>query len=369
MKRFSTLLGRVFTLFVLMSTVQVQGQINTPRTSPRATVSQTVGISTVTIDYSRPRVRGRAIYGTPLAHYGFKNLGFGPSETAPWRAGADENTMITFSHDAKIEGKEVKAGTYGLHLALTEGNTATLILSHNSSSWGSYFYDKSEDALRVEINVKTIPNTELLTFDFESATATSTTAALRWEKKAFPFNIEFNVSDIVMADISDKLRDQTGFNRQAWEQAAQYALSNGDTKKALKWIENAQSGWFFSQKTFANTQIKAAILSQMGKTAEASKTMDEVLDIATVLEMHGYGRQLIAASNKDKALEIFKLNADKNKGVWPTHYGLARGYSAKGDFKSAIKHIKKALVNAPNDASKSRVQANWDKLKKGEDIN
>lgn len=369
MKNFNSKLSGVFTTLILLLVVQTQAQITTPRTSPRATVSQTVGISTVTIDYSRPSVRGRTIYGTPIAHYGFQNLGFGTSEAAPWRAGADENTRISFSHDAQIEGKSIKAGTYGLHLALSEGDTATLILSNNASSWGSYFYNEDEDALRVQIKISNVPNTELLTFDFEAADATSTTAALRWEKKRFPFTISFDVSDIVMADIKNKLRDQTGFNRPAWEQAAQYALANGDTENALKWINSAQEGWFFSEKNFTNTQIKAAVLMAMGKNAEANQAMDAILDKGTVLQLHGYGRQLIAASNLDKAMEVFELNAKKNKGAWPTHYGLARGYSAKGDIKSAIKHLTKALDNAPNDASKGRVQANLDKLKRGESIN
>ena len=140
-------------------------------------------------------------------------------------------------------------------------------------------------------------------------------------------------------------------------------------ENALNWINTAQQGAFFSQKNFANASIKAAILNQMGKSDEANAEMESVLDQATALEAHQYGRQLIAQGNRDKALQVFQGNLDKNDGQWPTHYGMARGYSATGNMKAALKHLRKALDNAPNEASKGRVAANIAKLEKGEDIN
>ncbi len=369
MKNYYTLVTKLAVCLMLFIAIDLDAQIKTPRASQMANVNQTVGISEVTINYSRPSVRGREVWGTQLAHYGFQNLNFGTSKAAPWRAGANENTVITFSDDATIEGKPIKAGTYGLHIALQENGNATIIFSNNATSWGSYFYDEDEDELRVEVSMTDIPHKELLTYEFIAVDNTSTTVALQWEKKAIPFKIGFDVTNIVMNDISNKLRDQTGFTRQTWEQAAQYALGAGDTERALEWVNNAQSGWFFSQKTFANAQLKSAILNQMGKSAEATAEIESVLDIATVIETHQYGRQLIASGNIDKAERIFKDNAKKNKNVWPTQYGLGRLYSAKGDYKSALKYLEKALANAPNPGSKGNVQANIDKLKKGEDIN
>ncbi len=354
-------------MFFLISS-SANAQINTPRGSQKSTVSQTVGISEVSVTYSRPSVRGREIWGK-LVPYGMNNLGFGTAKESPWRAGADENTVITFSDNATVEGKAIKAGTYGLHAVVKQDGTVTIIFSNNSTSWGSYFYEPAEDALRVDVTSREIPHEELLTFDFIDITANSTTLALQWEKKEIPITISFDVTNIVMTDIRKKMQDQPGFNRQTWEQAATFALSNGgDLDEAMTWIDNAISGQFYSQQTFANTQIKAAILLKQGKKEEALKAMDAVLPIATVFEIHQYGRQLIAQGLNDKAMEIFEYNAKKNKGTWPVHYGLARGYSAKGDFKSAIKHLEKALNNAPNPQSKANVQANLDKLKKGEAI-
>jgi hypothetical protein len=352
-------------MFFLISS-SAFAQINTPRGSQKSTVSQTVGISEISVTYSRPSVRGREIWGK-LVPYGMNNFRFGTAKESPWRAGADENTIITFSNDATVEGKAIKAGTYGLHMEVKQDGSVTIIFSNNSTAWGSYFYEPSEDALRVDVTSREIPNKELLTFDFVEVKPTSTILALQWEKKEIPMNISFDVTNIVLADIRKKMQDQPGFSRQTWEQAAGFALNNGgDLDEALSWINNAISGQFYSKQTFNNMQIKAAILMKQGKTAEAVSAMDEVLPIATVFEIHQYGRQLIAQGMNDKAMEIFKFNAKKHKGTWPVHYGMARAYSAKGDLKSALKHLEKALQNAPNPQSKANVQANLDKLKKGE---
>ena len=116
---------------VFLSFGVVNAQLNVPRAaSPGAKVSQTIGISDVTISYSRPSVKEREIWGS-LVPYGYNNLGFGTATAAPWRAGANENTIITFSHNAKIEGKDIPAGTYGLHIGVMEDGNADIIFSNN----------------------------------------------------------------------------------------------------------------------------------------------------------------------------------------------------------------------------------------------
>lgn len=358
-----------FLCLLLTVSVNAFAQLNLPRGSQMATVSQRIGITDVYIKYSRPSVNNREIWGK-VVPYGMNNLGFGTAKESPWRAGANENTIIKFTNDVKIEGKEIKAGKYSLHIVVNQDDTATIIFNKNHTAWGSFFYEPSEDVLKVDIKTNTIPNKEQLTFEFNQVTANSAVASLSWEKKQFPFKIEVDVTNIVLTDIRQKLENQPGFNRQTWEQAANFALNNGgDLDEALTWINGTISGKFFSQQTFNNTNIKAGILNKMGKQDEAIAALDSYLPQATIFEAHQYGRQLIGFGQKDKALEVFKLNAKKNKDTWPVHYGLARGYSAKGDFKNALKHLKKALANAPNAASKGRVQANIAKLEKGEDIN
>ena len=143
MRRFLTTI-KPFALALLFITgssnlLLAQAGVTTPRApSPAAKVSQTIGISKVTIKYSRPAVKERKVYGN-LVHYGYQNLGFGTSEAAPWRAGANENTTITFSHEASVEGNTIPAGTYALFVAPSEDGKADVIFSNNSSSWGSIF--------------------------------------------------------------------------------------------------------------------------------------------------------------------------------------------------------------------------------------
>jgi hypothetical protein len=130
MRQFFTTLNSVIAAVLLFSSTSltmIGHGVTTPRAaSPAASVSQTIGISRVTIEYSRPAVKERDVYGTNLVHYGYQNLGFGTSDAAPWRAGANENTIITFSDDATVEGQQIPAGTYGLFMALNDDGTADI---------------------------------------------------------------------------------------------------------------------------------------------------------------------------------------------------------------------------------------------------
>ncbi|NQZ43703.1 MAG: DUF2911 domain-containing protein [Flavobacteriaceae bacterium] len=353
----------------VLGTSSAFGQLDLPRGSQMAKVSQRIGITDLSIVYSRPSVNGREIWGA-LVPYGMNNFGFGTAELSPWRAGANENTIFKTTHDVMVEGKKLPAGKYGLHMVINEDGSAKVIFSKNYGAWGSYFYEPSEDVIQVDVTTTETPHVEQLRYEFNAIDATSGVASLKWEKKEIPFKIEVPVSEIVLADIRSKMQNQPGFNRQTWEQAANFALNNGgDLDEALGWINAAIEGQFFSEKNFNNMAIKAQILAKQGKGGDAEQVMEEAMPLGTVFQVHGYGRQLIAQGQTDKALEVFEWNAKKNKGQWPVHYGLARAYSAKGDHKSTVKHLKLALKNAPAQANRDRVQANLDKAEKGEAIN
>ncbi|GAB5473755.1 MAG: hypothetical protein Mars2KO_18540 [Maribacter sp.] len=359
----------VWSFILLLFATPVMGQLNLPSGSQVATVSQRVGISDIKVTYSRPSVNGREIWGA-LVPYGMNNLGFGTAEESPWRAGANENTIIEFSSDVKIEGKDLAAGTYGLHMVIKEDGGATIIFSKNHTAWGSYFYEPSEDALKVDVTTKEVAHTEQLTFSINDVTATTATVALNWEKKQIPFTVEVDVPTIVLNDIRQKLQNSPGFNRQTWEQAANYALNNdGDLNEALGWINGTIEGQFYSQKNFNNLSIKAGILTKQGKTAEANAVMDEALGMATVFQTHAYGRQLIAQNDKERAMKIFKLNAKNHKGQWPVDFGLARAHAAMGNYKTALKHLKIAAGRAPDQPNKDAIAGYLVQLEKGEDIN
>lgn len=359
------------TAFLFASMQVIAQRISTPRNpSPAAEVTQTIGISKVTINYSRPAVRGRKIWGTQLAHNGYKNLGFGTADAAPWRGGANENTTITFSDNATVEGKDIPAGTYGLFMGLHEDGKVDVIFSKNSTSWGSFFYNQDEDQLRVTVNSIENSPTERLTYNFVDIDKNSATVVLDWEKKRIPFKVLFNTDEIVLANAKNELRNATGFGWQGFASAAQYCLNNSVAlEQGIEWAEQSIA----MQKNFNNMNLKAQLLAKLGKDEEASSLMYDAIKepTATAFQIHAYGRQLIAQGKKKKALEIFQLNHQKFKGAWPTNYGLARGYSANGDYKKAIKYLNIALTKVPanDNQNPSIIKANIKKLENGEDIN
>lgn len=319
--------------------------ITTPRTpSPAAIVTQTIGISTVTINYSRPAVKGREVWGN-LVPYGWNAQGFGSGAEAPWRAGANENTTIKFSHDAKVEGQAVQAGVYGLFYVVNKDNTGEVILSKDSRSWGSFWYNPKQDQLRAKIQLRDIPHTELLTYDFSNTAKNSAELDLNWEKKQFPIKIEFEVDNIVMANATEELKGPTGFNWQGYASAANYAVQNKiNYEQALKWIDQAIT----QNNAFATLSIKSNLLKEMGKTEEAEKMMNDAIAIATENELNLYGYQLLNQGNHDKAIEIFKLNTQRNPKSANTWDSLGEGYVTKGDKKNAIANFKKSLsLNPP----------------------
>jgi len=347
-----------FTCLFLSLSFSTFAQLNTPQGSQFATVSQRIGVSDITIAYSRPSVNGREVWGK-LVPYGMNNLGFGTSTAAPWRAGANENTTITFSHDMKVEGKPIKAGTYGLHVEVKPDNKATIILSKEANAWGSYFYDEKNDALRADVNTKAASHHELLTYEFNTVTPNSAIVSLIWEKKEIPFAIGVPVTDIVLNEFREQFKGQAGFTRQNWEQAANYALNNGgDLNEALVWINNAIAGQFYSQKTFNNVAIKAQILNKLGKTDDYAALMDEASEMANTNQLNALGYQMLTSKDYSRALKYFKMNVANNPKDANSYDSLGECYKTMGDNKNAIKNLKKALTLNPS----ANVKANSEKL-------
>jgi hypothetical protein len=332
-------------LLTFFSFSAIAQPITTPRTpSPAASVTQTIGISTVTVSYSRPSVKGREIWGK-LVPYGWNvQPGLGPGNSAPWRAGANENTTIKFSHDVMVEGKPVPAGQYGLFFTIYPDNTGELILSKDNKSWGSFWYDSTNDLFRTKIQLRDVPFTEMLTYDFINNTKTSSELVLNWEKKQFPVKIEFDVDKIVMNNAVEELKGTTGFGWQGYASAANYALQNKTNyDQALKWIDQAIA----ANKSFSTLSIKSNLLKATGKTEEADKIMNDAIAISTENELNQYGYQLLNNGQVDKAIEMFTLNTKRFPKSANCFDSLGEGYATKGDSKNAIVNFKKSLSMNP----------------------
>jgi hypothetical protein len=345
----------------------------------RQTIIQQIGPVKVSVEYSSPHVhspqgedrRGK-IWGD-LVPWGMPNLGFGSCKECPWRAGANENTVFTASHDIQVEGKTLPAGSYGLHIIPAKDADWTVIFSKNHTSWGSYFYDPAEDALRVMAKPAKSDYHEVLTFEFPERKNDSAVMALKWEELSLPIRIGVpNATDLYLAKISQELRTEPGFSWRGWQEAARYALQNKRPAEALKWAETAvKAPNGIGEENYATLSTLADAYDVNNMAAESKAMRDKALahPTATIFDVHQYGRQLMARGKKDDALAVFQLNAKRNPNAWPVNWGLARAYSALGKYPEALKHAKLALPQAPDDASKKTVEGGIKKLEQGEDIN
>jgi tetratricopeptide (TPR) repeat protein len=351
--------------------LQSQTSVSLPEASPAASVSQVVGISEVTVVYHRPSVLKREIWGG-LVPYGFNDLGFGTSKAAPWRAGANENTLISFQHDVSVAGMPLKAGTYGLFMAPAPDGTVAVIFSSDTGAWGSFFYDPAHDALRVAVKWQDAPFHEQLTYDFSDVTKDSAVLALSWERRRIPIPLRFDTVAITVANLKREIAGAKQFRNESWVEASAYLLDNNvELPLALAWADHAVSDGFVGVRSFRTLSNKADILERLGRAAEASAVMDEALKLGTTTQIHQYARSQLAKHNTARALEIFKLNAQRHPDVWPVNYGLARGYSAVGDYKAALAALLRAQAQVPDGdaANAAAIRVNIEKLRRGQDIN
>jgi hypothetical protein len=326
--------------------------LDLPRQSQHALVSQRIGITDITINYHRPLANGRPIWGK-VAPYG-----------QVWRAGANENTTITFTDPVTIEGQPLDKGTYGLHMIPGE-NEWTVIFSKTSTAWGSFTYKQEDDALRVTVKPQTAELHDALAYDFDEVKPDSTIVTMRWDKVAVPFKVQVNVNDIVVASIRRQLHGLNHFYWEGWDDAAAYFLANKiDLDEALK--DEDQS--IQAEERYDNVLNKSKILDAMGRTQDADATRTKALSLASPLQLYFYGRQLQAAKKPDEAFAIFRSTAKKFPDYWTSHMGLARVYSSQGDFDNAVKEVKLSLVTAP-DSNKTNLENYVKRLQSKEDIN
>jgi Protein of unknown function (DUF2911) len=343
----------------------------------RAEVIQQIGLVRAAVEYGSPDVhapngddrRGK-IWGV-LVPWGEHDLGFN-NRRGPWRAGANENTVFSVSHDVTIDGKPLPAGRYGLHMLAGEREW-TIIFSKNSTSWGSFSYDPKEDALRITVKPEKAPYREWLTYDFIDRRPDRATVALLWEELRVPFTIAVpDMAALYIDNMRRELRNAPGFRWQSWNAAAQYCLQqNKNLPEALTWAENAIAIPGVGQTNFTTLSTKGQILERLSKTAEAADVMSKAMDLPNALpvEIHQYGRRLLTQGHAKEALAVFQKNAKRFGDTWPVHVGLARGYSAVGDYKTALKHAEVALKQAPDSINKKNLEDAVERLKQGQDMN
>jgi tetratricopeptide (TPR) repeat protein len=344
----------------------------------RQTVIQQIGPVKVSIEYSSPHVhspsgedrRGK-VWGT-LVPYGLTNLGFGTCKECPWRGGANENSVFTTSHDIVVQGQKLSAGTYALFY-IADPNEWTAIFSKNHTSWGSFFYDPAEDALRVKVKPEKSEYREVLTYDFTERKNDKATLAMKWEELAVPMEITVpNATDYYIAEIGKELRSSPGFTYENWLAAAQYALQQKRAPEALQWAEAAaHAPQGIGRETFTTLMTLSYAQELAGKTADAATTREKALahPTTTAIDLHQFGRMLLTQKKKDDAIRVWELNAKRFPNEWPVNVSLARANSAKGNYAEALKYAKAALAQAPDEGNKKNLEGAIKKLEAGQDIN
>ncbi|MGA2889176.1 MAG: DUF2911 domain-containing protein [Terracidiphilus sp.] len=351
----ATLLRFLFCLVMTATPIVGLAQssvLDLPLQSQAAVVSQRIGITDITIKYHRPLVNDRKVWDNLLP--------FGKV----WRAGANINTTISFSDPVTIEGQPLDKGIYGMHM-IPGAEEWTVIFSKNSTSWGSFTYDQTEDALRVTVKPKVVDMHNALTYEFDQLQADSAVVELEWEKVAVPFKVSVDVHALTQASLKKQLRNLSGYSWNGWDDAANYLLTEKiGLDDALTYTNKSIE----IEDRYDNEMTKSKVLSALDRKDEAAAAEKRALGLATPFQLHAYARQLMAEKHNDEAFVIFQENAKKHPEQWFVHIGLARMYSAQGKFDEAAQEIKVALPDAP-DNQKSSVDGMLLRLEAKQDIN
>ncbi|MFZ0144905.1 MAG: DUF2911 domain-containing protein [Candidatus Sulfotelmatobacter sp.] len=341
-------------LLALASLCQAQGiMLDLPLQSQHAVITQRIGLTDITINYHRPLVNDRQVWGK-LVPYG-----------QVWRAGANENTTVTFTDPVTIEGQPLDKGTYGLHMIPGE-NQWTVIFSKMSTAWGSFSYKQDEDALRVTVKPQTAEFHDALTYDFDDLKPDSTVVTLRWEKVAVPFKVAVKVDDVVEASINRQIRGLNQYYWESWDEAANYYLANKiNLDEALK--DEDQS--IRVEERYDNLHTKSQILEAMGRKEDAATFLNKALEKASAQQLYFYGRQLQGEKKQEEAFALYLSNAKKFPDFWISHVGLARVYSGQGDYDKAVEELQTALAGVPDDANRSNLEKYIKRAQSKEDFN
>lgn len=319
-----------------------------PQASPAASVTQVVGLTEIAVDYHRPGVKGRTLWG-----------GLVPWNQV-WRAGANENTTVRFGDAVTIEGQPLPAGTYGLHM-IPRPDRWTVIFSEATHAWGSFFYDPAEDALRVDVEPTEGPFEERLRFVIDPLADDEALLELRWGTLRLPIHVGIDLEQVTYERIADEyLHGLTAFNGESWSKAARWCVDHGrNLEQALAWSdESIERG-----KNFSNVSLKAQILGQLGRTAEAAPLKQEAWTVATEDELTEMGGQLMARSQYADAMAIFRLSTQRNPDSWKAYDLLGEACRKAGRTADAIAAYGKALELARDDDAHERIAATLQDLK------
>lgn len=311
-----------------------------PEPSQAATATQRIGLTDIAVSYHRPAIRKRTVWG-----------GLVPYDQV-WRAGANENTVVSFSTPVSVGGKTLPAGNYGLHIIPTKGDW-TIIFNTESTAWGSFFYDQAKDAVRFTARPATGTFHEHLAYTFDEPAAAGVTLTLRWDTVALAIPMVVDTPAIVSDKLQEQLHNLPGFFWQSFAQAASWsARNNANLDRAAAWADRAIA----MNRNYQTLRAKALVLERKGDSAAASALRDESLKVATEADINAYGYELLGAGKIDEAIAVFRKNVADHPGSWNTHDSLGEALAQKGQKAEAVEHYTKALQMVGDDTNKTRIR-------------
>jgi len=312
-----------------------QDMLVATKVSQRASVTQRIGTTDVTIVYHSPLVRGRKIFGG-IIPYNFVV----DSVEYPWRAGSNQNTTIAFTHDVKIEGESLSKGIYALHIFVLEKEW-TYIFSNNATNWGSFSYNKEEDALRVTVVPEMSEFQEWLSYDFVNREAESAMVQLHWANTKCAFKIEVDVTANILADLSSK----DTISRDDYIKMANLTLKQ-DPSNIEQAIEYTDMSIALGEN-FQNKMLKAEMTIKNGQIIKGEKLKEEALAMAQNFDWYYYPLSLLLLDGRnEEAFQILSQQLEKEPDNWVLHLALGEYYIKDEDQKKAAYHYEKAYENA-----------------------
>lgn len=313
--------------------------LNKPRESPSASVSQTIGMTTVSVSYARPAVNGRKVWG-----------GLVPFDTI-WRAGANENTVLTVSSPFTVGGTRLPAGRYGLHMIPT-ASTWTVALSRQANAWGSFSYDPKEDAVRLSVTPRSENHTERLVYTLDEPTDSTLQLTLHWEKLAVVVPLMVPTTQVVIDSLKQQLRDIPYFFAASWNEAAQVAMQRRQWPMAAEWADSGitRNGGFQSMR------LKAGAIERMGDTTGARALRERSMTVATEVDVNAVGYQLLGQKKTDEAIAMFRRNVADYPKSWNVYDSLAEALGVKGDKRGALTNYQRALDLVADETQKPRIR-------------
>ena len=249
-------------------------KITTPQPSPKATVEQRVGLTDISIEYSRPGVRGRTIFGDLVP--------FGKT----WRTGANSNTKITFSSDISIEGQTLKAGSYGLYTVPNENSWEIMFYAESDNSGVPRDWDNAKIVAKTSVEVFSMPmNVETFTITFDDVSSTSAVIGLLWEKTYV--GIKFEVpTDKLVSETIDAVMAASPEAGDYYNAAIYYRQQDIDIKKANEWMEKAMS--LTEKPAFWQLRQQSLIYAKMGNIEKAIAVAEKSLELSKAAENEAY---------------------------------------------------------------------------------